>query len=275
MTCTDLEPQSSNVTEIKTTNDIGTHITLDMESAHNSENTHKVCLVVGGFLSTADTNSPFRRAFVEEAGIDTATMDYSEVPLSKTLRTDEVRVEDVEAAIRALGELKSEIIIVAHSMGAAITLDTVLQLDGELRSKIKAIVMANGAGLIEDDGLKILARVAKAYKDGKESGKGFGEKALGKKRTIRSLASKAIRLTADAINAARNKSIREIERLADLGIPVINIVSQYDTVFPDELVHESVKNSPFYAQASMIGASHFTPSEEPQKLARAVKGMLD
>jgi hypothetical protein len=42
----------------------------------------------------------------------------------------------------------------------------------------------------------------------------------------------------------------------------------------DELVHESVKNSPFYAQASMVGASHFTPSEEPQKLARVVKGML-
>lgn len=44
--------------------------------------------------------------------------------------------------------------------------------------------MANGAGLIEDDGLKILARVAKAYKDGKESGKGFGEKALGKKEQL-------------------------------------------------------------------------------------------
>jgi len=255
--------------------DNGHRIAMVTEFGEDPAKKHIGCLVVGGFMSTETTNSGFRSAFVIESGIDTATMGYSEVGLPDILETDKIRIEDVEAAIRQMAELKQEIIIVTHSMGEAIAIDTVLQLELELFRKIKAVVMVNGAGLITGEGIfKILPRVYRAYEEGKKNGKGFGETIKGRQKTRRQMAARLIRLVADGFNAARNKSLSEIRQLNARGIKIINVVSQYDEVFPEDLVNDSVADLPLYAQASMIGGTHFTPSEQPKALAKAVKGLI-
>ena len=88
------------------------------------------------------------------------------------------------------------------------------------------------------------------------------------------MAGRLVRLAADGINAARNKSLSEIGVIKAKGICVINIVSQYDHVFPDDLVDESTANLPIDIRASIIGGSHSTPSDQPQELAKTIANMI-
>lgn len=201
------------VSHVELKNSYGLSVHLALEHATDDEQATSCSLIVGGFGSHHEKNTELRSALVGRLDTDAATMSYSEQPLGDLLDTDEVRVADVLAVIRYLAQIKDKIELVTHSMGAAITADVLVELarqrDYSTLAKIDCFIMINGAGMIQGDGIdEILPRLRETLAATDELGEknGFG-KLPRKRRGLRERVANFMRTTADAINAARNKSI--------------------------------------------------------------------
>ena len=59
-----------------------------------------------------------------------------------------------------------------------------------------------------------------------------------------------------------------------LGVFIVNITSQGDTLFPHELVYGSTKHLPIDVRVTMRGGSHFEPSARPKEIADLITHII-
>jgi predicted alpha/beta hydrolase family esterase len=268
----EIEPQVTSLSSERLVSG-DSEITLVTESIDEQSKAYGV-LIVGGFRSNEETQATLRHELTLESGHSISTLGYSEVPLKELHRTDEARVMDVVTAITAIASRQERIFIVAHSMGAAISLDALLELPPEVAAKVKGIMMVNGAGLIEGDGInEIVPRLIKTVRDQDQEGFDEGQSTKSNKKKWQRIKAK-LREFADGINAARNMSHEELYKVKRMGIFVMNVVSKGDTLFPAEQVESSTVNSPIDYSVTLEGGDHFEPTNRHEVVSDLVMIML-
>lgn len=252
---------------------------LTIETSAEEGHSYAV-LIVGGFLSDSQTNAPLRHQLAAESGQPIATMGYSKE--GGFTSTHQVLVDDVIEALNALAQRHENVFIVAHSMGAAVAVDSLVKMPQSLAERIKGLMMVNPSGLIEDDSITDIGqrfiRVAKSdvASFGEENGSSGPKISVVDKFKRFLKARRPARLVGDAITAVKNESIDDIKTLKRrLGEVCLTIVaSQGDELFPITDIYESTQDLPIDAYYGLPGGSHFEPSNRPEIVTELVQDMV-